>query len=66
VSEGPNVVNQVVFASTLYGCVARCGCGWKAVHENKTAAWESGGRHARTAHSAGQPSSFDAKDGDVT
>lgn len=52
---GPNVVNQVLLASTLYGCVARCGCGWKAVHGDETAAQASGERHTRTAHGVVAP-----------
>ena len=58
-SSGPNVVNQVITASTLYGCVARCGCGWKAVHVDEVAARASGRRHTSATHGTGQPSLFD-------
>jgi len=47
---GPNVVNQVVHAATFYGHVARCGCGWKALHETEIAALGAGQRHLKTAH----------------
>ncbi len=47
---GPNVVNQVLTAATFYGHVARCGCGWKAVHETGIAALVAGQRHLWAAH----------------
>lgn len=62
-SMGPNVVKQVLFASTLYGRVARCGCGWKAVHQTVPAALASGRRHSWTAHGVVLPPSFDDQDG---
>lgn len=49
-SSGPNVINQVLTAATSYGHVARCGCGWKAVHETKIAALVAGQRHVKAAH----------------
>lgn len=48
---GPGVLDQVVTAATRYGHVARCGCGWKAVHETKIAGLVAGRRHVRAAHS---------------
>lgn len=47
---GPSVINQVMTAATFYGHVARCGCGWKAVHESKIAALVAGQRHVKAAH----------------
>lgn len=47
---GPHVLHQVLIAATSYGLVARCGCGWKAVHETRIVALVSGQRHIRTAH----------------
>jgi hypothetical protein len=62
-SLGPNVVQQVFCANTLYGCVARCGCGWKAVHDTETAARTSGSRHVSAAHGVVLPASPDSEDG---
>lgn len=53
-SAGPHVVNQVLTAATFYGHVARCGCGWKAVHETGIAALAAGQRHLRAAHAITQ------------
>jgi hypothetical protein len=62
-SLGPNVVQQVLCANTLYGCVARCGCGWKAVHDTETAARTSGSRHVSAVHGVVLPASPDSEDG---
>jgi hypothetical protein len=48
--DGPNVVNQVVHAATFYGHVARCGCGWKTVHESHIAGLVAGQRHLWNVH----------------
>lgn len=55
-SLGPNVVNQTLIASTCYGHVVRCGCGWRAIHSSESAARGSGERHVWTAHGTRPPS----------
>lgn len=64
-ADGPININQVVHAATGFGHVARCGCGWRAVHDSKIGAIVAGQRHVRAAHGAPVPESVNPPEGDA-
>lgn len=57
-SLDPYAVNQVFVATVGYGHVARCGCGWRAVHNSAATAVESGRRHVTDKHAFGSRSAL--------
>ena len=62
-SRDPYAVNQVFVATVGYGYVARCGCGWRAVHNSAATAVESGRRHIINKHAFGPGSALSDDNG---